>query len=69
MFKVIDRDRGLHIHPLSDEISERLRLDRLVWPKLDGVGAELGRPFNDAAAGFVVAEDVIEWYSVTTAMG
>ena len=51
----------MHIHPLSDEIDERLQLDRLARPKLDGVGAELDHPFNDAAAGFLVAEDVAEW--------
>ena len=29
-------------------------------PKVDGIGAELDRPFNDVAAGFLIAEDVIE---------
>jgi hypothetical protein len=36
---MIDQDRGLHIGPLSDEISERLSLDCLAWPVVDGVGA------------------------------
>ena len=29
-------------------------------PKVDGIGAELDRPFNDAAAGFLVSEDIAE---------
>ena len=29
--------------------------------KVDGLGAELDRPFNNAAAGFLVAEDVTKW--------
>ena len=61
MLGVVDRDRGLHIRPLGDEIDERLRLDRVARPEVDGIGAELDRPFNDAAAGFLVAEDVAEW--------
>ena len=27
-------------------------------PKLDGVGAELNRPFDDTAVGFFVADDI-----------
>ena len=30
-------------------------------PKVDGIGAELDRPFNNAAVGFLVVEDVAEW--------
>ena len=30
-------------------------------PEFDGVGAELDRPFNDAATSFLVVEDVTEW--------
>ena len=30
-------------------------------PKVDGIGAELDHPFNDAAVGFLVVEDVAEW--------
>jgi len=33
----------------------------VVSPKVDGIGAELDCPFNDAATGFLVAEDVTEW--------
>ena len=61
MLGVVDRDRSLHIRRHGDEISERLRLDHLAWPKVDGIGTELDRPFIDAAAGFLVAEDITEW--------
>ena len=60
MLGVINRDRGLHIRPLSDEIGERLRLDCLAWPKIDSIDAELDCPFNDAAVGFLVAENITE---------
>ena len=30
-------------------------------PEVDGIGVELDCPFNDAAAGFLVTEDVAEW--------
>ena len=33
----------------------------MVRPKLDGIGAELDHPFNDAATGLLVEEDVAEW--------
>ena len=35
-----------------------MRLDSRSAPKLDGVGAELDRPFDDMAAGFFVAEGI-----------
>ena len=60
MLGVVDQDRSLHIYPLGDEIGERLRLDHVARPEVDGIGVELNRPFNDVAAGFLVAEDVIE---------
>ena len=50
----------MHIHPLGDEIGERMRPDRVARPKVDGIGARLDRPFNNAAAGFLVVEDVAE---------
>ena len=56
MLGVVDRDRSLHIRPLDDEVSERL-----LSPEVDGIGVVLDRPFNDVAAGFLVAEDVAEW--------
>jgi len=58
---VVDQDRSLRIRPLDDEIGERLRLDRVARPEVDGIGAELDLPFNDAAASFLVVEDVTEW--------
>ena len=61
MLGVVDRDRSLHIRPLGDEIPERLRLDHVARPEVDGIGVELDRPFNDTAAGFLVVEDVTEW--------
>ena len=60
MLRVVDQDRSLHIRPLGDEISECLRFDCVAGPKIDGIGAELDRPFDDAAAGFLIAENVIE---------
>ena len=30
-------------------------------PEVNGIGAELDHPFNNAAAGFLVVEDVVEW--------
>ena len=29
--------------------------------EVDGIGAELDRPFNDVAVGFLVVEDIAEW--------
>ena len=58
---MVDWDRSLHIHPLSDEIIEHLQLDHVARPEVNGIGAELDHPFNNAAAGFLVVEDVVEW--------
>ena len=30
-------------------------------PEVNGIGAELDHPFNDAATGLLVEEDVAEW--------
>ena len=57
---MVDQDRSLHICPLGDEIGECLQFYRVAGPKIDGIGAELDRPFDDAAAGFLVAENVTE---------
>ena len=54
MLGVVNRDRSLHICPLSDEIGERLQPDRVVRPEVNGIGAKLDRPFNDVATGFHV---------------
>jgi hypothetical protein len=61
MLGVVNQDRSLHIRPLGNEVGKRLRLDCVARPEVDGIGAELDRPFNDAAAGFLVAKDVTEW--------
>ena len=58
---MVNWDRSLHIHPSGDEVSECLRLDCVARPEVDGIGAELDRPFNDAVAGFLVLEDIAEW--------
>ena len=58
---VVNQDRSLHIRPLSDEIGKRMRLDRVARPEVDGIGVELDHPFNDVTAGFLVAEDVVNW--------
>ena len=60
MLGVVDRDRSLHVRPLGDEVGERLRLDRVAGPEVDGIGVELDRSFNDPDTGFLVVEDVTE---------
>ena len=50
----------MHVGPFGDEVSEHLRLYRLVAPEINGVCVELYRPFNDAAIGFLIAEDVAQ---------
>ena len=32
----------------------------MAGPKIDGIGVELDRPFADAAAGFLIVENVAE---------
>ena len=58
MLGIVDRYRSLHVHPLGDEIGELLRLDHVVGPKIDGIGAELDRPIDDTATGFLIAKNV-----------
>ena len=48
----------MDLGPLSDEISERLRLDGRPASKFDGVSAELDSPLDDAAIGLFVVENV-----------
>ena len=48
----------MDLGPLSDEISERLRLDGRPASEFDGVSAELDSPLDDAAVGLFVAENV-----------
>ena len=33
----------------------------MVRPEVDGIGAELDCPFNDADTGFLVPDDIAEW--------
>ena len=50
----------MHVGPFGDEVGEHLRLYRLAAPKINGVCAELYHPFNDAAIGFLIMEDVAQ---------
>ena len=51
-------DGLLDLGPLSDEISERLRLDGRPTFEFNGVSAEIDSPFDDAVVGLFVAENV-----------
>ena len=51
-------DGLLDLRPLSDEISERLRLDGRPASEFNGVSVELDSPLEDAAIGLFVMEDV-----------
>ena len=51
-------DGRLNLGPLSDEISERLRLDGRPASEFDGVSAKLDSPLDDMAVGLFIAEDV-----------
>ena len=51
-------DGLLDLGPLSNKISERLRLDRRPASKFNSVGSELNNPLDDTAVGLFVAEDV-----------
>ena len=61
-------DGLLDLSPLSDEVSERLRLDGRPASEFDGVSAELDSPLNDVAVGLFVAKNVPRGNSVTTAI-
>ena len=51
-------DGILNLGPLSDEISERLRLDGRPTSEFNGVSVELDSPLDDTAVGLLVVEDV-----------
>ena len=51
----------MHVGPFGDEIVKDLRFYRLAAPEINGVRAELYRPFNDVAIGFLIMEDVAQW--------
>ena len=59
MLGISSGDGLLDLGPLSDEISERLRLDGRPTSKFDGVSAELNSPLDDVAIGLFVAENVL----------
>jgi hypothetical protein len=61
MLEMIDRNGGLHVSLLSDEIGKHLWLNHLAASGINGVGAKFDRPFNDAAIGFLVVEDIAKW--------
>ena len=50
-------DGLLNLSPLSNEISERLRLDGRPASEFNGVSAELDSPLDDAAIGFFIVEN------------
>ena len=51
-------DGLLNLSPLSDEISERLKLDGRPASEFNGVSADLNCPLDDAAVGLFVVENV-----------
>ena len=53
-------DGLLNLGPLSDEISERLRLDGRPASEFDGVSAELDSPLDDMAVGLCCGEWSLE---------
>jgi hypothetical protein len=60
MLEAIGQDRLLDLSPSDDKIYQNLRLNGRPAPELNGIGAELNRPFGDAPAGFFVMENVTE---------
>ena len=54
MVRSIGVDRGLHVSPFHDEVGEHLRLYHLAAPEINGVRAELYRPFTDVAISFLI---------------
>ena len=58
VLRASNRDGLLDLGPLSDEISQRLRLNSRPASEFDGVSAELDNPLNDAAIGLFVVENV-----------
>ena len=52
------RDRLLYLGPLSDKVSQRMRLNGRPASRFYGISAELDCPLDDAAIGLFVIEDV-----------
>ena len=61
-------DGLLDLGPLSDEISQHLRLNSRPASEFNGVSAELDSPLDDTAIGLFVAEDAPRGNSVTMAI-
>jgi hypothetical protein len=51
---------SLHVYPFGDEVDKRLGFDHMTRHVLDGISAELDRPLDDAATGFLIVEDISE---------
>ena len=51
-------DGLLNLGPLSDEVSQRLRLNGRPTSEFYGIGAELDCPLDDVAIGLFVMENV-----------
>ena len=58
MLGASSRDGLLNLGPLSDEVSQRLRLNGRPTSEFYGISAELDCPLDDAAIGLFVTEDV-----------
>ena len=50
----------MHVGPFGEEVGMHLGLYCLAAPEINGVHAELYHPFNDAAIGFLIMEDVAQ---------
>ena len=58
MLRASSGDELLDLGPLSNEVSQRLRLNGRPTSKFYGISAELDCPLDDAAIGLFVVEDV-----------
>ena len=65
VLRVGSGDGLLDLGPLSDGISEHLRLDCRPTSEFNGVSAELNSPLDDMAIGLFVTKDVPRGNSVT----
>ena len=58
MLGASSEDGLLDLDPLSDQVSQRLRLNGQPASEFYGISAEPDYPLDDAAIGLFVAEDV-----------
>ena len=58
MLEASSEDGLLDLGPLSDEVSQRLRLNGRSASEFYGISAKLDYPLDDAAIGLFVTEDV-----------